>query len=211
MSFHTYEDLCYDLASSCDPLIRGTTTTAHHEYDTNWTSRAIGRSSMITGHNASTLARPHRPFLERKVAGPSPSASCRASSADGRSQPTGIETVFRQPDSRFRPSVGTSEPRARLQRPLPSRITRTWMHPALQDESHPAAADLYILFFFSIFPWSHRPPGPPHLFGFFFRLVWRALRPDGRSEEFVTIPGEGKGLSGPPPTHSEGLGPLHRK
>ena len=147
MSFHTYEDLCYDLASSCDPLIRGTTTTAHHEYDTNWTSRAIGRSSMITGHNASTLARPHRPFLERKVAGPSPSASCRASSADGRSQPTGIETVFRQPDSRFRPSVGTSEPRARLQRPLPSRITRTWMHPALQDESHPAAADFYILFF----------------------------------------------------------------
>ena len=175
MSFHTYEDLCYDLASSSDPLIRGTTTTAHHEYDTNWTSRAIGRSSMITGHNASTLARPHRPFLERKVAGPSPSASCRASSADGRSQPTGIETVFRQPDSRFRPSVGTSEPRARLQRPLPSRITRTWMHPALQDESHPAAADFYILFFFSIFPLAPRPPGPAYLFGFFFRLVWRAL------------------------------------
>ena len=101
---------------------------------------------------ASTLARPHRPFLERKVAGPSPSASCRACSADGRSEPTGIETVFRQPDSRFRPSVGTSEPRARLQRPLPSRTTRTWMHPALQDESHPAAADLYILFIFYIFP-----------------------------------------------------------
>ena len=67
-------------------------------------------------------------------------------------QPTGIETVFRQPDSRFRPSVGTSEPRARLQRPLPSQITRTWLHPALQDESHPAAADLYITFIFYIFP-----------------------------------------------------------
>ena len=160
MSFHTYADLCYDLASSCDPLIRGTTTTAHHEYDTNWTSRAIGRSSMITGHNASTLARPHRPFLERKVAGPSPSASCRASSADGRSQPTGIETVFRQSDSRFRPSVGTSEQRARLQRPLPSRITRTWMHPALQDGSHPAAADFYILFFSLYF---HDHPDPPDL------------------------------------------------
>ena len=152
MSFRTYEELCCAPASSCEQAIRGTTTTTHHEYDTNWTSRAIGRSSMITGHNASTLARPHRPFLERKVAGPSPSASCRASSADGRSQPTGIETVFRQPDGRFRPSVGTSEPRARLQRPLPSRITRTWMHPALQDESHPAAADFYILFFFAIFP-----------------------------------------------------------
>ena len=188
MSFHTYEDLCYDLATSCDPLIRGTTTTAHHEYDTNWTSRAIGRSSMITGHNASTLARPHRPFLERKVAGPSPSASCRASSADGRSQPTGIETVFRQPDSRFRPSVGTSEPRARLQRPLPSRMNRTWMHPALQDESHPAAADLYILFFFSIFPWSHRPPGPPHLFGFFPARLARATRPYGRSESSLRFP-----------------------
>ena len=167
MSFHTYEDLCYDLASSSDPLIRGTTTTAHHEYDTNWTSRAIGRSSMITGHNASTLARPHRPFLERKVAGPSPSASCRASSADGRSQPTGIETVFRQPDSRFRPSVGTSEPRARLQRPLPSRITRTWMHPALQDESHPAATDLYIIFFSLYFHGPTDPPDRPTYLGFF--------------------------------------------
>ena len=193
MSFHTYEDLCYDLATSCDPLIRGTTTTAHHEYDTNWTSRAIGRPSLITGHNASTLARPHRPFLERKVAGPSPSASCRASSADGRSQPTGIETVFRQPDGRFRPSVGTSEPRARLQRPLPSRITRTWMHPALQDESHPAAADLYILFFFSIFPWSHRPPGPPHLFGFFPGLFGaRYDRMDGLRSS-LRFPGREKG------------------
>ena len=147
MSFHTYEDLCYDLASSCDPLIRGTTTTAHHEYDTNWTSRAIGRSSMITGHNASMLTRPHRPFLERKVAGPSPSASCRASCADGRSRPTGILVNLGRSHERFRPFVGTSEPRARLQRPLPSRTTRTWMHPALQDGSHPAAADLYILFF----------------------------------------------------------------
>ena len=109
MSFHTYEDLCYDLASSCEPLIRGTTTTAHHEYDTNWTSRAIGRSSMITGHNASTLARPHRPFLERKVAGPSPSASCRASSADGRSLPTGILVKLGRTHERFRPLVGTSE------------------------------------------------------------------------------------------------------
>ena len=169
MSFHTYEDLCYDLASSCDPLIRGTTTTAHHEYDTNWTSRAraIGRPSMITGHNASTLARPHRPFLERKVAGPSPSASCRASSADGRSRPTGISHNLRRSHEPFRPFVGTSEPRARLQRPLPSRITRTWMHPALQDESHPAAADFYILFFSLYF---HDPPDPPDLptyLGFF--------------------------------------------
>ena len=160
MRFHTYEDLCCHPASYCDPPIRGTTTTAHHEYDTNWTSRAIGRSSMITGHNASTLARPHRPFLERKVAGPSPSASCRASSADSRSQPTGVETVNRQPDGLFRPSVGTSEPRARLQRPLPSRITRTWMHPALQDGSHPAAADFYILFIYLYF---HDPPDPPDL------------------------------------------------
>ena len=160
MSFHTYEDLCYDLATSCDPLIRGTTTTAHHEYDTNWTSRAIGRSSMITGHNASTLARPHRPFLERKVAGPSPSASCRASSADGRSRPTGILVKLGRTHERFRPLVGTSEPRARLQRPLPSRITRTWMHPALQDESHPATADFYILFFSLYF---HDSPDPPDL------------------------------------------------
>ena len=152
MSFRTYEELCCAPASSCEQAIRGTTMTADRMYDANWTSRAIGRSSMITGHNASTLARPHRPFLEREVAGPSPSASCRASSADGRSQPTGIETVFRQPDSRFRPSVGTSEPRARLQRPLPSRITRTWMHPALQDESHPAAADIYIRIVIYIFP-----------------------------------------------------------
>ena len=140
MSFHAYEDLCYDLASSCDPPIRGTTTTSDHDYDTNWTSRAIGRPSMITGHNASTLARPHRPFLERKVAGPSPSASYRASSADGRSQPTGIETVFQQPDGRFRLSVGTSEPRARLQRPLWSRTTRTWLHPALQDGWFPSCS-----------------------------------------------------------------------
>ena len=146
MSFHTYEDLCYDLASSCDPLIRGTTTTAHHEYDTNWTSRAIGRSSMITGHNANTLARPHRPFLERKVAGPSPSASCRASSADGRSQLKGVESSVRRSHGRSRRLSRTSEPRAQLQRPLPSRITRTWLHPALQDESHPAAAELYFLF-----------------------------------------------------------------
>ena len=138
------------------------------------------------GHNASTLARPHRPFLERKVAGPSPSASCRASSADGRSQPTGIETVFRQPDSRFRPSVGTSEPRARLQRPLPSRITRTWLHPALQDESHPAAA----------FCISMTPPTPRTCLPiwFFFRLVWRALGWTDAREEFVTKPMEGKGL-----------------
>ena len=141
MRFHTYEDLCCHPASYCDPPIRGTTTTAHHEYDTNWTRRASGRPSVITGHNASALARPYRPFLEREIAGPSSSASCRASSADSRSQPTGVETVNRQPDGLFRPSVGTSEPRARLQRPLPSRITRTWMHPALQDESHPAAAD----------------------------------------------------------------------
>ena len=152
MIFRTYEELCCAPASSCEQAIRGTTTTAHHEYDTNWTSRAIGRPSLITGHNASTLARPHRPFLERKVAEPSPSASCRASSADGRSRPTGISRILGRSHEPFRPFVGTSEPRARLQRPLPSRITRTWMHPALQDESHPAAADFYILFFFSIFP-----------------------------------------------------------
>ena len=54
--------------------------TAHHEYDTNWTRRASGRPSVITGHNASTLAWSYRPFLERGVAGPSSSASCRASS-----------------------------------------------------------------------------------------------------------------------------------
>ena len=152
MSFRTYEELCCAPASSCEQAIRGTTMTADQMYDANWTSRAIGRPSVITGHNASALARPYRPFLEREVAGPSSSASCRASSADSRSQPTGVETVNRQPDGLFRPSVGTSEPRARLQRPLPSRITRTWLHPALQDESHPAAADLYILFIFSIFP-----------------------------------------------------------
>ena len=194
MSFHTYEDLCYDLASSCDPLIRGTTTTAHHEYDTNWTRRASGRPSVITGHNASALARPYRPFLEREVAGPSSSASCRASSADSRSQPTGVETVNRQPDGLFRPSVGTSEPRARLQRPLPSRITRTWLHPALQDESHPAAADFYILFFFSIFPLAPRPPGPAYLFGFFFRLVWRALGWTDARERVRYKSAERKGL-----------------
>ena len=152
MRFHTYEDLCCHPASYCDPPIRGTTTTAHHEYDTNWTRRASGRPSVITGHNASALARPYRPFLEREVAGPSSSASCRASSADGRSQLEGVESSVRRSHGRSRRLSWTSEPRAQLQRPLPSRITRTWLHPALQDESHPAAADLYILFIFSIFP-----------------------------------------------------------
>ena len=151
MSFRTYEELCCAPASSCEQAIRGTTMTADRMYDANWTSRAIGRSSMITGHNASTLARPHRPFLERKVAGPSPSASCRASSADGRSQLEGVESSVRRSHGRSRRLSRTSEPRAQLQRPLPSRTTRTWLHPALQDESHPAAADLYI-FIFSIFP-----------------------------------------------------------
>ena len=168
--------------------------TADRMYDANWTSRAIGRPGIITGHNAGSLAWSRRPFLEREVACPPSSSSCTGSSADGRSQLEGVESSVRRSHGRSRRLSWTSEPRAQLQRPLPSRITRTWLHPALQDESHPAAADLYILFFFSIFPWSHRPPGPPHLFGFFSRLVWRALRPDGRSEEFVTIPGEGKGL-----------------
>ena len=153
MSFHTYEDLCYDLASSCDPLIRGTTTTAHHEYDTNWTSRAIGRPSVITGHNAGSLAWSRRPFLEREVACPPSSSSCIGSSADGRSQLEGVESSVRRSHGRSRRLSRTSEPRAQLQRPLPSRITRTWrLHPALQDKSHPAAADLYILFISSIFP-----------------------------------------------------------
>ena len=152
MSFRTYEELCCAPASSCEQAIRGTTMTADRMYDANWTSRAIGRPGVITGHNAGSLAWSRRPFLEREVACPPSSSSCTGSSADGRSQLEGVESSVRRSHGRSRRLSRTSEPRAQLQRPLPSRITRTWLHPALQDESHPAAADLYILFIFSIFP-----------------------------------------------------------
>ena len=116
------------------------------------TSRAIGRRGMITGHNAGSLAWSRRPFLEREVACPPSSSSRTKPSADGRSQLEGVESSVRRSHGRSRRLSRTSEPRAQLQRPLPSRMNRTWLHPALQDESHPAAADLYILFIFSIFP-----------------------------------------------------------
>ena len=160
MSFRTYEELCCAPASSCEQAIRGTTMTADRMYDANWTSRAIGRPGIITGHNAGSLAWSRRPFLEREVACPPSSSSCTGSSADGRSQLEGVESSVRRSHGRSRRLSRTSEPRAQLQRPLPSRITRTWMHPALQDESHPAAADFYILFFSLYF---HDPPDPPDL------------------------------------------------
>ena len=123
--------------------------TADRMYDANWTSRAIGRPGIITGHNAGSLAWSRRPFLEREVACPPSSSSCTGSSADGRSQLEGVESSVRRSHGRSRRLSRTSEPRAQLQRPLPSRITRTWLHPALQDESHPAAADLYIIYILS--------------------------------------------------------------
>ena len=66
------------------------------------------------------------------------------------------------------------------------------MHPALQDESHPAAADFYILFFYS--PYFHDPPDPPDLPTYFSRFVWRALGWTDAREEFVTKLVDRKGL-----------------